>query len=36
MSIVASLEELVLLRVLPGWRTDVRGLWWVLRERSGR
>ena len=32
-SIVASLEELALLRVLPEWRTDVRGLWWVLRER---
>ena len=32
-SIVASLEELVLLRVLPEWRADVRGLWWVLRER---
>jgi len=34
-SIVASLEELALLRVLPAWRTDVRGLWWVLRERRG-
>jgi CDP-diacylglycerol--glycerol-3-phosphate 3-phosphatidyltransferase len=32
-SIVASLEELALLRVLPEWRADVRGLWWVLRER---
>ena len=32
-SIVASLEELALLRVLPKWRADVRGLWWVLRER---
>ena len=32
-SIVASLEELALLRVLPNWRADVRGLWWVLRER---
>ncbi len=31
-SIVASLEELALLRVLPEWRTDVRGLWWVLRK----
>ena len=31
-SIVASLEELALLRVLPEWRADVRGLWWVLRE----
>ena len=34
-SIVASLEELALLRVLPEWRADVRGLWWVLRERRG-
>ena len=31
-SIVASLEELALLRALPEWRADVRGLWWVLRE----
>jgi CDP-diacylglycerol--glycerol-3-phosphate 3-phosphatidyltransferase len=36
-SIVASLEELALLRVLPEWRADVRGLWWVWREaRAGR
>ena len=35
-SIVASLEELALLKVLPGWRADVRGLWWVLREGRGR
>jgi hypothetical protein len=32
-SIVASLEEIALLKVLPEWRADVRGLWWVLRER---
>jgi CDP-diacylglycerol--glycerol-3-phosphate 3-phosphatidyltransferase len=31
-SILASLEELVLLAVLRDWRSDVRGLWWVLRE----
>jgi CDP-diacylglycerol--glycerol-3-phosphate 3-phosphatidyltransferase len=30
-SILASLEELALLRVLPQWRANVRGLWWVLR-----
>jgi CDP-diacylglycerol--glycerol-3-phosphate 3-phosphatidyltransferase len=30
-SIVASIEELALLRALPQWRADVRGLWWVLR-----
>ena len=35
-SIVASLEELALLGVLREWRTDVRGLWWVLRERPPR
>jgi CDP-diacylglycerol--glycerol-3-phosphate 3-phosphatidyltransferase len=34
-SIVASLEELALLKVLPEWRADVRGLWWVLREPRG-
>jgi CDP-diacylglycerol--glycerol-3-phosphate 3-phosphatidyltransferase len=31
-SILASLEELALLCMLPQWRADVRGLWWVLRE----
>ena len=30
-SILASIEELALLRALPQWRADVRGLWWVLR-----
>jgi len=30
-SILASLEELALLRALPQWRADVRGLWWVQR-----
>jgi len=30
-SILASLEELALLRALPQWRANVRGLWWVLR-----
>ena len=33
-SVVASLEELALLKVLPQWRADVRGLWWVLRQRE--
>lgn len=32
-SIVGNIEEMLLLRILPQWRTDVRGLWWVLRER---
>ena len=34
MSILASLEELALLALLPRWRADVRGLWWVWRETS--
>jgi phosphatidylglycerophosphate synthase len=33
-SILASLEEIALLKALPAWRVDVRGLWWVLRERG--
>ncbi len=33
-SILASLEELVLLALLREWRSDVRGLWWVLREKA--
>jgi CDP-diacylglycerol--glycerol-3-phosphate 3-phosphatidyltransferase len=33
-SIVASLEELLLLGALPEWRADVRGLWWVLQEKK--
>lgn len=32
-SIASNFEEILLLRFLPQWRTDVRGLWWVLRER---
>jgi phosphatidylglycerophosphate synthase len=32
-SIAANLEELALIWLLPAWRTDVRGLYWVLRER---
>lgn len=35
-SIVASLEELSLIVLLPRWRADVRGLWWVWRERRRR
>lgn len=33
LSILASCEEYVLLALLPEWRADVRGVWWVLRER---
>ncbi|HEX9207019.1 MAG TPA: CDP-alcohol phosphatidyltransferase family protein [Steroidobacteraceae bacterium] len=32
-SVLGNLEELVLLRLLPEWRADVRGVHWVLRER---
>jgi CDP-diacylglycerol--glycerol-3-phosphate 3-phosphatidyltransferase len=32
-SVVGNLEELALLALLPQWRPDVRGLWWLLRER---
>ena len=32
-TIVASLEEFLLLAVLPEWRSDVRGLYWVLADR---
>jgi phosphatidylglycerophosphate synthase len=35
-SVLGNLEELALLALLPEWRADVRGLWWVLRERRGR
>ena len=34
-SVIGNFEELVLLARLPEWRADVRGLWWVLRERRG-
>lgn len=32
-SVLGNLEELVLLHLLPDWRTDVRGVYWVLLER---
>ncbi len=31
--VIGSIEELALLWYLPTWRADVRGLWWVQRER---
>jgi CDP-diacylglycerol--glycerol-3-phosphate 3-phosphatidyltransferase len=34
-SVASNLEEFFLLAVLPEWRSDVRGLWWVLREQPG-
>lgn len=36
-SILASAEELCLLALLPQWRADVKGVWWLRREaRRGR
>jgi CDP-diacylglycerol--glycerol-3-phosphate 3-phosphatidyltransferase len=32
-SVIGSIEELLLLALLPEWRADVRGAFWVLRER---
>ena len=32
--IAASIEEILLIAVLPQWRSDVRGLYWVLRESA--
>jgi phosphatidylglycerophosphate synthase len=32
-SVAANLEELVLIWLLPTWQNDVRGLYWVLRDR---
>lgn len=32
-SVAANLEELALIWLLPAWRTDVRGLYWVIRDR---
>jgi len=32
-SVAANLEELALIWLLPVWRSDVRGLYWVWRER---
>jgi len=32
-SVLGNVEELLLLALLPQWRADVRGLYWVLRER---
>ena len=33
--VVASLEELLLIGLLPTWRANVKGLYWVLREARG-
>ena len=34
LGVLGSIEELALIWRLPTWRADVRGLWWVLRERA--
>ncbi len=33
-SVAANVEELALIWLLPRWRANVRGLYWVLRERG--
>ena len=33
-SLLASVEELWLLALLPQWRADVKGVWW-LRRKAG-
>lgn len=35
-TILSGVEEIVLVGALREWRTDVRGLWWVLHEKEGR
>ena len=30
------IEEIVLVMMLPQWKTNVKGIYWVMRERSGR
>lgn len=36
-SLLASAEELCLLALLPRWRADVKGIWWLVREaKPGR
>jgi len=34
-AVLSSIEEYVLLAILPEWRSNVRGLFWVLRDRRG-
>jgi CDP-diacylglycerol--glycerol-3-phosphate 3-phosphatidyltransferase len=28
-------EEIILIKLLPNWQADVKGIWWVLNRRSG-
>lgn len=32
-AVLSNLEEYALLALLPEWRADVRGVWWLRRER---
>jgi phosphatidylglycerophosphate synthase len=32
LGVLASLEEMLLIAALPGWRANVRGLWWLQRR----
>jgi CDP-diacylglycerol--glycerol-3-phosphate 3-phosphatidyltransferase len=36
LTILSGVEEIVLVGALREWRTDVRGLWWVLNEKERR
>lgn len=33
-SVASSIEEFILLALVPRWRSDIPGLWWILRERQ--
>jgi phosphatidylglycerophosphate synthase len=35
-TILDLIEEIILIMVLPEWKTDVKGLYWVLRSGSGK
>lgn len=35
LGVLASLEEMLLIALLPQWRANIRGAWWLLRERRG-
>ncbi len=34
--VIATAEEFLLMRLLPEWTPDVRGVYWVLRDQQGR
>lgn len=35
-TLVELLEETVMVAFLPDWKTDIKGIWWVLKDRSRR